>query len=154
VSDVDKGPSARIASNSVDSLRDGTACFRPDRPTEGETMPLIPVPFDLPPAFLDRLRYHHGRRIVAVWWEPAGDEAAFSDGIHGFVGADHYVYWELTRRPAVCAWLAENRINLGNSDQRPSHWLLIDRATDRAYVCDVASARDHVLTQVLEDWAG
>jgi hypothetical protein len=117
-------------------------------------MSLIPVPSDLPPAFLERLGYHHGRRIVGVWWERSGDEVAFTDGAHGLVGADHYVYWELTRQPRVRAWLSEHAINLGNSEQRPTHWLLIDRATDRTYVCDVASARDRVRTQILEDWVG
>jgi hypothetical protein len=128
--------------------------IRPDKLPQGETMPLIPVPFDLPPAFLERLGYHHGRRIVGVWWERSGDEVAFTDGVHGLVGADHYVYWGLTRRPEVRAWLAENGINLGNSEQRPTHWLLIDRAADRAYVCDASSALDHVRTQILEEWAG
>lgn len=117
-------------------------------------MPLIPVPFDLPPAFLERLGYHHGRRIVAVHWEPVGDEAAFTDGVHSLVGADHYVYWELTRQPAIRAWFQAHGINLGNSDQRATYWLLVDRLAGRAYVCDVAAAREHVRTQILEDWTG
>lgn len=117
-------------------------------------MPLIAVPFDLPPAFLARLGYGHDRRIGGVWWERARDEVAFTDGVHGLVGADHDVYWELTRQPRVQAWLREHAINLGNSEQRPTHWLLIDRATDRAYVCDATSALDHVRTQILEGWAG
>lgn len=117
-------------------------------------MSLIATPFPLPPAFLERLGYHHNRRIVAVYWEPVGDEAAFTDGVHGLVGADPYVYWELTRQPAVRAWLWEHDINLGNSDQPATHWLLVDRLTGRAYLCDVASARDHVRTQILEEWAG
>jgi hypothetical protein len=117
-------------------------------------MPLIPVPFDLPPAFVEGLGYHHDRRIVAVWWERGGDEAAVTDGVHGLVGADQYVYWELTRRPDVRAWLAGQGINLGNSAQRPTHWLLVDRASGRAYVGDVASARDHVRTQIPEERGG
>lgn len=117
-------------------------------------MPLTSIPFDLPPAFLARLGYRFDRRIVAVYWEPAGNEAAFTDGVYGLVGADQYVYWELTRRPAVQKWLHEHRVNLGDSDQCATHWLLIDRATGRAYVCDITSARDYVRTQILESWAG
>jgi len=117
-------------------------------------MALIPLPFPLPQTFLERLGYHHDRRIVAVYWEPVGDEAAFTDGVHGLVGADPYVYWELTRQPAVRAWLREHDINLGNSDQPATHWLLVDRRTGLAYVCDVATARDHVRTQILEEWTG
>jgi hypothetical protein len=117
-------------------------------------MSLRELPFPLPPTFLARLGYHHDRRIVAVWWENAGDEAAVTDGIHGLVGADHYVYWELTRQPRVPAWLRAHAINLGNSEQRPTHWLLIDRVADRAYACDATAALDHVRTQILEEWAG
>lgn len=84
-------------------------------------MPLIPVPFDLPPAFLERLGDHHDRRIVAVWWERVGDAAAFTDGIRGLVGADPSVSWELTRQPNVRSWLAERGVTLGTSDQRPTH---------------------------------
>lgn len=115
---------------------------------------LISFLFDLPPAFLDRLGYRGDRRIVAVWFEPGVDEVAFTDGIRGLVGADHYVYWELTRQPQVGAWLTEHGIHLGNSDRSATHWLLVDRATARAYVCDVESARDRVRTQILEDWVG
>lgn len=117
-------------------------------------MPLTPMPFNLLPAFLERLGYHHDRRIVAVWWEPAGDEVAFTDGVHGLVGADPYVYGEFIRQPGPRSWLAERGINIGNSEQRPTYWLLIDRPADRVYVCDVASARDHVRTQIFDAWAG
>jgi len=117
-------------------------------------MPLISLPFNLPRAFLDRLGYRGDRRIVAVWFEPGVDEVAFTDAVHGLVGADHYVYWELTRRTEVQAWIREHGINLGNSDQSAAHWLIVDRVTERAYVADVVLARDHVWTQILEEWAG
>ena len=56
-------------------------------------MALIPLPFPLPDAFPERLGSHHGRRILAVFWDPLGDEAAFADGVYSLVGADHYVFW-------------------------------------------------------------
>ncbi len=117
-------------------------------------MALLTVPFPLPPAFLRRLGYRYGRRIVGVYWEPAGDEAAYTDGVHTLVGADPYVYWEFTRRPAVAAWLLAHGIDLGSSDSPATHWLLIDRATGTACVCAARDARDRVKTQLLADWAG
>jgi|GEM_PF-5553446 len=47
-------------------------------------MPLTQLAFRLPPAFLARLGYRFDRRIVAVYWEPAGDQAAFTDDIHAW----------------------------------------------------------------------
>ena len=117
-------------------------------------MPLISLPFNLPLAFLDRLGYWGDCRIVAIWFEPGVDEVAFTDGVHGLVGGDHYVYWELTRRTEVQVWIRERGINLGNSDQSAAHWLIVDRVTERAYVADLVSARDHIRTQILEEWAG
>lgn len=116
-------------------------------------MALIPFPFPLPPAFLRRLGYRRDRRIVAVYWEPAGDEAAYSDGVYSLVGADAYVYWELTRKPVVQEWLWAHGIDLGNSDNSATHWLLIDQAMDQGYVCDAGDAREKVRTQLLADWA-
>lgn len=117
-------------------------------------MALTALPFPLPRTFLRRLGYRHDRRIVAVYWESAGDEAAYTDGVHSLVGADASVYWEVTRQPAVEAWLWAHHINLGTSDDVATHWLLVDRATDQAYVCDLRGAREHVKTQSLADWAG
>jgi hypothetical protein len=117
-------------------------------------MALISLPFSLPQGFLVRLGYRGDRRIVAVWFEPGIDEVAFTDAVHGLVGADRYVYWELTRRTEVQAWIRDHGINFGNSDQSAAHWLIVDRVTERAYVADVVSARDHIRTQILEEWAG
>lgn len=117
-------------------------------------MSLIPLPFPLPRDFLQRLGYRYDRPIVAVYWEPAGDEATYTDGVHTLMGADAGVYWELTRQPAVKGWLQVHHINLGNSDHAATHWLLVDRATDTAYVCDGHGAWMRVQTQLLADWAG
>ena len=117
-------------------------------------MGLISVPFPLPRAFLQRLGYRYARRIVAVYWEPAGDEAAYTDGVHTLIGADAYVYWELTRRRAVQEWLWADDVDLGGSDTAATHWLLVDRASGAAFVCDVGGARERVKTQVLADWSG
>jgi hypothetical protein len=117
-------------------------------------MALLSLPFPLPSAFLWRLGYRYDRRLVAVYWESAGDEAACTDGVHTLVGADAYVYWELTRQPAVQTWMWAHGIDLGTSDNPSTHWLLVNRATDAAYVCGVRAARERVKTQVLADWAG
>ena len=117
-------------------------------------MTLLPLPFALPESFLRRLGYRRDRRIVAVYWEPAGDEAAYPDGVHSLVGANHDVYWELTRHPEVRAWLWQHAINLGNSDESATPWLLVDRATGQAYIGDAPEARERVKVQLLADWAG
>jgi hypothetical protein len=117
-------------------------------------MPLNSLPFDLPSVFLDRLGYRGARRILAVSFELGVDEVAVTDGIDGLIGVDRYVYWALTHQPKVVVWRTEHAIDLGNSEEPATHWLLIDRATRRAHVCDVASARDRARAQILEDWAG
>jgi site-specific recombinase XerD len=39
------------------------------------------APFKLPPAFLAAFGYAGGRRLVARFWEPCGDEACYDDGV-------------------------------------------------------------------------
>jgi hypothetical protein len=36
---------------------------------------LLKAPFRLPPGFLAAFGYPGGRRFVALYWEPCGDEA-------------------------------------------------------------------------------
>jgi len=59
---------------------------------------------------------------------------ALDDGEHILVGADHYVYWE---------------INLGNSDQPATYWLLVDRLENQGYISPVKTAIDKIRTQRL-----
>jgi hypothetical protein len=69
--------------------------------------------------------------FLAVWWEPAGDEARYCDG---FVSADGHwpVYLDLVDRQlalSIAQALAHNprgRWALGSSDESASHCLLLD----------------------------
>jgi len=121
--------------------------------SEREQLPDITrLPFPLPLAFLERFGYPYDRRLVGVYWERAGDDVAFDDGVHAATGlADHYVYWELTRQPQVQAWLWDQEINLGNSEERPTYWLLIDRLDNRAYISPVRAAIEKVKAQRLKE---
>ena len=93
---------------------------------------VTPFPLALPAGFLRRLGYDQGRRLVGVYWEPAGDEAVFDDGVLSLTGADPWTYLELVRQPRVEAWLDEQAIALGTSDEPATHWLPVDGRTDRA----------------------
>lgn len=89
--------------------------------------------------------------MVAVYWG-AGDEVAYDDGEHYAAGmSDRYVYWELTRRPEVFAWLWGHEVNLGNSEEPPTHVLLVDQAEERAYITPFKKAIDKLKTQRLEE---
>ena len=112
---------------------------------------VAPFPFALPAGFLRRLGYDHGRRLVGVYWQPAGDEAVFDDGVISLTGADPWTYLELVRRPEVEAWLDGQAINLGNSEEPATHWLLVDGWTEQGYVSPATAARDKLRTQRLEE---
>lgn len=115
---------------------------------------ITPFPLALSPSFLGRLGYRSARRFVAVSWEPAGDEAAYFDGLITVVGADPWAYAALVWPPRVAAWLRGHAIMLGNSDRAATHWLLVDRAADRGFVCRARAVRDIVRTQIVAPWPG
>jgi hypothetical protein len=112
---------------------------------------VVPLPFALPPAFLPRLGYRFERNLVGVYWEPLGDEAVWDDGVHSYVGADRYVYQELSQNRLIRAWLWEHEINLGSSDEPPTHWLLVERARNLGYIRRLPGARDKVRTQRINE---
>ena len=121
-------------------------------PERSPTDPTVaPFPFELPADFLRRLGYGHGRRLVGVYWQPAGDEAVFDDGVLSLAGADPWTYLELVRQPRVEAWLDEQQVNLGTSEEPATHWLLVDDWTKLGYVSPAAAARDKLRTQRLEE---
>jgi hypothetical protein len=114
------------------------------------SMPNVtPLPFDLPEAFAERLRYRHERRLVGI--HTNGGRCTITDGVDTLVGADHHVYGELMRQTEVQDWLAEHEVELGSSYGPPTHWLLVDRLENRAYISPAGAARDKVRTQRLEE---
>jgi hypothetical protein len=101
----------------------------------------LKAPLTLPPGFLPAFGYHGGRRFVALFWEPCGDEACYDDGQSYACGlCDNWLFLDFMRRPTVRAWLDENGLNLGNSDEAALHWLIVDSETGEVYAAPCADA--------------
>ena len=113
---------------------------------------LLKTPFRLPPDFLPAFGYTYGRRFVALFWEPCGDEAAFDDGISSAVGmSDNWLYLDFIRQPHVRQWLDGNGLILGSSDEPAQHWLVADAATGDLYAAPRGLAHAIVHQQQLPD---
>jgi hypothetical protein len=70
------------------------------------------------------------RRFVALYWEPAGDELAFTDGVHSGAGQlHHWLFLQVLHRPQVHGWLVEHQVDLGSSEASATHALVVDRQT-------------------------
>ena len=108
------------------------------------------APFLIPPSFLPAFGYDRGRRLVALFWEPCGDEACYDDGQSYACGlCDNWLYLGFGHRPDVQGWLDENGIHLGNSDESARHWLVADAQTGEVYVAPAGEARLAVRLQRL-----
>lgn len=111
---------------------------------------LTKAPFRLAPGWLRYFGYPGPRRYVALFWTPVGDEACFDDGQSSACGlSDNWLYLDLVRRPDVAAWLDENGIHLGSSEQDAEHWLIVDRDTNEVFAADRMEARFCVGFQTL-----
>jgi hypothetical protein len=111
---------------------------------------IVKAPFRLPPGFLAAFGYAGGRRLVALFWEPCGDEACYDDGQSYACGmADNWLYLGFIHRADVGRWVDENRINLGNSDEAARHWLVADTATGDLYAAPRREAHAVVHRQQL-----
>lgn len=103
---------------------------------------MLLAPFRLPDDFLADLGYPGERRFVGLHWTPLGDELCFDDGERSGCGiCDHWLYRSLVRRPEVAAWLGDNAIHLGNSDEQAEHWLVVDGDTGEVYAAAWRDAR-------------
>jgi hypothetical protein len=88
------------------------------------------APFTLPAGFLAAFGYPGGRRFVALFWEPSGDEACYDDGQSYACGmCDNWLYLGFIHRADVGRWLDEQGLNLGNSDEAAQDWLVADALT-------------------------
>ena len=95
---------------------------------------LLKAPFRLPSDFLAAFGYSYGRRFVALYWEPCGDEACYDDGQNYACGmVDNWLYLDFVHQPQVSEWLSAHGINLGSSDEPAQHWIVTDRATGDLY---------------------
>lgn len=102
------------------------------------------VEFQCPAEFWPALGYTGEARYVAVYWEPAGDEACWADGREALCGAEYQAFFLLLDfnfppgRPEH--WL------FGTSESPATFWLVIDRESEEAW-CVPADAADGVLRQ-------
>ena len=89
---------------------------------------IIALPRSLPSRFAEVLGYRGERRFVAAYWEPLGDEVTVCDDRSSAIGlGDHYAWSDFVHQPNVHTWLRDRDVNLGNSDETATHWLIIDR---------------------------
>jgi hypothetical protein len=95
------------------------------------------------------------RRYVALWWEPAGDELAFADGMHSGAGQMHHWVWPTTCAAAassavrfMAGW-SSTRSTWSSSDAPARHALLVDADSGVAWVAPIALARRIVRAQSL-----
>lgn len=113
---------------------------------------LTKAPFRLPAGFLAAFGYPGGRRFLALYWEPCGDEASWDDGISSAVGmSDNWLYLDFIRQPHVRQWIDDNGLNLGNSDESATHWLVADSTTGDLYAAPRREAFGVVHNQQLPD---
>lgn len=98
--------------------------------------------FSCPAEFWPALGYEGEARYVAIWWEPAGDEACYGDGKAMLCGAAWPTYLALLDHnfPAdhPAHWL------LGSSETPATCHLVIDRLTEWAWLV-AADQADGVL---------
>jgi hypothetical protein len=113
------------------------------------------APFRLPPGFLPAFGYAGGRRQVALFWEPSGDEACFDDGVSYACGmCDNWLYLDFIHQPQVREWLDANSLNLGNSDEPATHWLIADTETGDLFAAPEREARAILRSQRVPDPGG
>ena len=114
-------------------------------------MALLKAPFRLPADFLSRFGYHGARTFVGLYWEPSGDEACYDDGQSYACGlCNNRLYLDFVHQSDVRAWLDENGIHLGNSDESALHWLIADALTGDLYAAPWKEASAMVRRQELE----
>jgi hypothetical protein len=108
----------------------------------------LKAPFLLPAGFLPRFGYAAGRRFVALYWEPSGDEACYDDGASYACGlSDNWLFLDFVRRPEVSRWLDEHGVHLGDSEEAARHWLVVDAQTAEVYAAPRHEARWVVVRQ-------
>lgn len=108
------------------------------------------APFPLPPGFLQAFGYRGDHRFVALYWEPCGDEACYDDGVSYACGmSNNWLYLTFIRQVEVRAWLDEQGLNLGNSEEPATHCLIADTVTGDLYVAPRREALEVVRQQKL-----
>ena len=113
---------------------------------------VTPLPFALPPMFAEQLGYRGDRRFVAAYWESAGDEVTVRDDAFLACGLGDWFPWtQFFHQPGVSSWKMRNNINLGSSDESATHWLIVDRVTERGFVAPAEDAYERIQQQRLSN---
>lgn len=99
----------------------------------------------VPPMLETAIGYDGDARWVAFYWQPAGDEACWSDGQRARCGANWPVYLAYIGHSTVRRHLAA--YNFGNSDTAADHYLLLDRDTRTIYAVPVRQAQEFLAEQ-------
>ena len=90
------------------------------------------------------------RRCVVLYWEPVGDELAWTDGQSGGAGQlDHWLFLDLVHRRQVHDWLVEHHVDLGSSEASGTHALVVDARSGAAWAAPIVLARRIVREQSL-----
>ena len=111
---------------------------------------MLKAPFCLEEGWLRRFGYPGKRRLVALYWEPCGDEACYDDGISNACGmCDNWLYLGFIHQKHVYRWREEHSLNLGNSDEAARHWLVADALTGDLYAAPTREASAVVRRQQL-----
>jgi hypothetical protein len=94
------------------------------------------------------------RRYVMLHWDPAGDELAWSDGLHGGAGQlNHWAWLDYLHHQVgsrIDNWLATHGVDLGSSDAPATHALVLDHERGQAWVAPLATACAIVRAQRLD----
>jgi hypothetical protein len=89
---------------------------------------------------------------VAAYWEPGGDVVTLRDDSFLAGGFDDWFPWtQFFHHSRVSLWKLRNNINLGNSDEEATHWLIIDRVTNQGFVAPVVEAYKRIQQQRMEN---
>lgn len=98
---------------------------------QNELHKLNKIDLPAPPYFAKTMGYHYGRKWVAFYWSPGGDELEFYDGQQS--GTIYWFGWlRFINHQLVQAFLKD--YNFGSSENDATHWLLLDRQTRSFFV--------------------
>lgn len=92
---------------------------------------LIRVLAPVPPMLEEAIGYDGSARLVAFYWQPAGDECTWDDGRCSVCGANWGAWLAYIQHPTV--WPHLLPYDLGSSEALAEHWLVLDRAERRLY---------------------
>jgi hypothetical protein len=111
---------------------------------------MLKAPFRLPQGWLTAFGHPGGRRFVALFWEPCGDEACYDDGESYACGlCVNGLFLGFVCQQHVHRWLEEHRLNLGSSDEEARHWLVADAQNGELYAAPRSEASAAVRQQQL-----